>query len=206
MIDQILKHPIIQKRIEYFKSFTDDSNEDQALLQTIRVPKNLLFLSDKLPQPNYEKVNKKNHSFTKKTQNDLPEIGLRNNINQSNNIPSSKTNENSASSYSHSQSDGKVHQQKKKSSNISIRGESVSNANEKLATIAENLKESTRPEREKSPKVVQKEIVLMNSPIARGEYSEDSPVSNVVINRKNLSPSRNKEVTELPQIKNLNKR
>lgn len=207
IIDQILKNPIIQKRIEYFKSFTDDSNEDQALLQTIRVPKNLLFLSDKLPQSNYEKVSKKNHSFTKKAQNDLPEIGLRNNINQSsNNIPTSKTNENIASSYTHSQSDGKGHQLKKKSSNISNRGESLSNANEKLATIAENLKESTRQEREKSPKIVQKEVVLINSPNARGEYSEDSPASNVVINRKHLSPSRNKEVTELPQIKNLNKR
>ena len=35
-------------------------------MQTIRLPKNLLFLSDKLPQPNYE--NKKNNS------GDLPEI------------------------------------------------------------------------------------------------------------------------------------
>lgn len=35
-------------------------------MQTIRIPKNLLFLSDKLPQPNYEKriINS----------NDLPEI------------------------------------------------------------------------------------------------------------------------------------
>ncbi len=206
ILDQILKHPIVQKRIEYFKSFTDDSNEDQALLQTIRVPKNLLFLSDKLPQPNYDKVNKKNHSFTKKAQNDLPEIGVRNNINQNiNNIPTSKTNENSASSHSHSQSDGKGHQQKKKNSNVTNK-ESLSNANEKLSIIAENLKESPRPEREKSPRVIQKELVLNNSAIGRGDYPEDSSPSNVVINRKNLSPSRNKEVTELPQIKKINKR
>jgi hypothetical protein len=72
-----LKHPHVQKRIEYFKSYTDE-NEDQSLLQTIRIPKNLLFLSDKLPQANYEnKVNKKNHSFTKKNQNDLPDINVR---------------------------------------------------------------------------------------------------------------------------------
>jgi hypothetical protein len=51
--------------------------EDQSLLQTIRIPKNLLFLSDKLPQPNYEKINKKNYnSFTKKNQNDLPDIAM----------------------------------------------------------------------------------------------------------------------------------
>ena len=54
--DEILKHPIIQKRIEYFKTFTgEQENEDKALLQTIRIPKNLLFLSDKLPKPNYSK-------------------------------------------------------------------------------------------------------------------------------------------------------
>jgi hypothetical protein len=65
------------KRIEYFKSYTEDV-EDQSLLQTIKIPKNLLFLSDKLPQPNYEKqnINKKNHSFTKKNQNDLPDIRM----------------------------------------------------------------------------------------------------------------------------------
>ena len=54
--DEILKNPIIQKRIEYFKSFTgEQESEDKALLQTIRIPKNLLFLSDKLPKPNYSK-------------------------------------------------------------------------------------------------------------------------------------------------------
>lgn len=55
--DQILKHPIIMKRIEYFKAYAnDDETEDQALLKTIKIPKNLLFLSDKLPRPNYQKT------------------------------------------------------------------------------------------------------------------------------------------------------
>ena len=78
--DEILKNPIIQKRIEYFKSFTgEQENEDKALLQTIRIPKNLLFLSDKLPKPNYakhmkninnleDKFNMKNYrSYSKKS-------------------------------------------------------------------------------------------------------------------------------------------
>ena len=52
--EQILQHPIILKRIEYFKSFgNEDENEDKCLLKTIHMPKNLLFLSDKLPKPNY---------------------------------------------------------------------------------------------------------------------------------------------------------
>ena len=54
--EQILNHPIIMKRIEYFKSFAgEDDNEDRCLLKTIHMPRNLLFLSDKLPKPNYEK-------------------------------------------------------------------------------------------------------------------------------------------------------
>ena len=47
-------------------------------MQTIRIPKNLLFLSDKLPQPNYDK-SKKNNSFTNKNSNDLPDIRQINN-------------------------------------------------------------------------------------------------------------------------------
>ena len=54
--EQILNHPVVMKRIEYFKSFAgEDDNEDKCLLKTIHMPKNLLFLSDKLPKPNYDK-------------------------------------------------------------------------------------------------------------------------------------------------------
>lgn len=61
--DQILKNPIIQKRMEFFKTYSDDMHFDNnLLLQTIKIPKNLLFLTDRLPQANYEKnnVNMKN--------------------------------------------------------------------------------------------------------------------------------------------------
>lgn len=58
--------------MDFFKN-TDD-NEESSLLQTIRVPKNLLFLTDKLPQPNYEKIpNKRNLSFTN-NKSELPDI------------------------------------------------------------------------------------------------------------------------------------
>ena len=63
--EQILKLNVVQKRIEYFKNFSgDDVSEDQALLKTINIPKNLLFLGDKLPQPNYEANNKNYNSFS----------------------------------------------------------------------------------------------------------------------------------------------
>jgi len=111
--DEILRNPIIQKRIEYFKSFTgEQENEDKALLKTIRIPKNLLFLSDKLPKPNYskhmintnnlpDKLNVKNYrSFSKKSEYELKEnqkvININNvNINSYSNkktiLPSVKT-------------------------------------------------------------------------------------------------------------------
>ena len=61
--DELLMNNIIMKRIEYFKSFCgDDVNEDQALLKTIIIPKNLLFLGSNLPEPNY--VKKRFNSFT----------------------------------------------------------------------------------------------------------------------------------------------
>ena len=51
---EILNNPIILKRIEFFKNYSgEDNSEEQALLKTILVPKNLYVLSNKLPKPNY---------------------------------------------------------------------------------------------------------------------------------------------------------
>ena len=78
--DDILKNKIIQKRIEYFKSFGgEQESEDKALLQTIKMPKNLLFLSDKLPKPNYSKSiqNIKNNSMDKINTNNYGKISLK---------------------------------------------------------------------------------------------------------------------------------
>ena len=56
--NEILKMPIVQKRIEFFKEqagFDDDINNDDenVLLQTIKVPQNILSLGDRLPKANY---------------------------------------------------------------------------------------------------------------------------------------------------------
>ena len=64
--EEILNYPVVQKRIDYFKSLSnegnDDNSEDKFLLKTIHMPKNLLFLSDKLPKPNYDKQLKINNN------------------------------------------------------------------------------------------------------------------------------------------------
>ena len=56
--DEILKIPEVVKRIEFFDSgkVNDNTIDESSLLKTIRVPKNLIFLLDKLPKANYDIV------------------------------------------------------------------------------------------------------------------------------------------------------
>ena len=63
--DEILKHPIVKKRLEFFQAQSGenedfDNMDEGVLLRTIRIPKNIIFLSDNLPEKNYEKA--KSHS------------------------------------------------------------------------------------------------------------------------------------------------
>ena len=57
---QILKHPLVKKRLEYFQAEAGNENididdmEEGVLLRTIRIPKNILCLTDKLPEANYD--------------------------------------------------------------------------------------------------------------------------------------------------------
>jgi len=52
--EKILEMPSIRKRIE--KLFPQDEfyDSNSSLLNTIRVPKNLLYLTDRLPKPSYD--------------------------------------------------------------------------------------------------------------------------------------------------------
>ena len=75
----ILKNPIVIKRMEFFKSNSGNdidliNMDESSLLKTIRIPKNLLFLSNKLPKANYESPTDPNISTaenTKPIQNNL---------------------------------------------------------------------------------------------------------------------------------------
>ena len=87
---QILKHPLVIKRIEFFKEqegFKDedfDEMDEGKLLKTLRVTKNMLFLSEQLPDANYSPKNHRNqeknknnntiNNTTKSTKNSLPNI------------------------------------------------------------------------------------------------------------------------------------
>ena len=74
-IDQILAHTIISKKIDNFKQKIEDSND--ILLQTIKVPKNILLLSDRLPQSNYAKLGVKARKNNRSQDALLPELANR---------------------------------------------------------------------------------------------------------------------------------
>ena len=70
--DQILKNKLVMERIDFFKDregFKNDdfdNMDDIQLLKTLRVTKNIPFLSEQLPHPNYENgKNQKNKKINK---------------------------------------------------------------------------------------------------------------------------------------------
>ena len=67
--DELLKNSIIKNKIEFFEEnnkFNDDinNNEERELLKTIKISKNLLFLSGRLPKANYNNENEANNIKT----------------------------------------------------------------------------------------------------------------------------------------------
>jgi len=51
--------PSIKKRVERYFPEEQFYDSQTSLLNTIRVPKNLLYLTDRLPKPNYNSASKK---------------------------------------------------------------------------------------------------------------------------------------------------
>ena len=83
---QILNHDIIKKRLDFFQvqsGFEDelDTNDEGVLLKTIKVPKNIIFLTEKLPVANYDDHNNEhNNKYIKN--NNKEEDKKENNINE----------------------------------------------------------------------------------------------------------------------------
>ena len=76
----ILKNPLVVRRMEFFKSYSKKNDVDlinideSSLLKTIRIPKNILVLSNNLPKANYDTPTDPNISTvenTKPIQNNL---------------------------------------------------------------------------------------------------------------------------------------
>lgn len=71
--------------MEFFKTVSEDMHHDNSLLQTIKIPKNLLFLTDRLPQANYEKASKKGINYGSSEITIKKKKIINNNINNTNN-------------------------------------------------------------------------------------------------------------------------
>ena len=126
---EILQNPIVIKRMDFLKSSASDDNidlvniDENALLRTIRIPKNILFLSTKLPKANYENNSEPNISTAENTKE------IKNNYNKKTVLPSLKMNYR----YSNIKTENNVKENEKKnteSSNnkINIIPESINNS------------------------------------------------------------------------------
>ena len=107
---QILKHPLIKKRLEFFRAQAGSENVDfddmdeGVLLRTIRIPKNILNLAENLPESNYDylpgvnrkkrinKDNSKNNSTLPDIQSQIIFNKENNNSYNENNIKNNKLN------------------------------------------------------------------------------------------------------------------
>jgi len=178
--DELLNNPIIRKRIEYFKAFAgDEDNEDLALLKTINIPKNLLFLTDKLPQPNYDK--KKNNNNTNNslktsantlilsTQKQLLPLNINNidntkNTNQNSNIIKNKL----------SLKDKKIELKKIEiTNNIKpINNNLISENKKENNDIKDNLAKKDEKILEKKPVLLNEDNVQKNEQILKNENKE----------------------------------
>jgi len=86
---QILNHDLIKKRLEFFQAqsgFEDelDPNDEAVLLKTIRIPKNIIFLTEKLPGAKYDNDKNKISKRTTKdeTKNDTNKDIINNELNK----------------------------------------------------------------------------------------------------------------------------
>ena len=114
--NDILNNVYVKRRIEFFSSMNEtdkDGNainlnekEEQTLLKTINIPKNLLFLPNQLPKPNYNQNNKidskledKNFCNIKSRKAKLPKLNINTKFNEETknfiSIPIIKTKQNS---------------------------------------------------------------------------------------------------------------
>ena len=90
---QILNHELIKKRLEFFQAQTGfeddlDTNDETVLLKTIKIPKNIIFLSEKLPGAKYnnDKCNNKliKRNIRDENKNDLKVDNLNKELNHKN--------------------------------------------------------------------------------------------------------------------------
>ena len=175
----ILKNPIVVKRMEFLKSGADNdidiANMDEAaLLRTIRIPKNIIFLSNKLPKANYESSSDPNISTAENTK-DVKNNSSNNNIV----LPTLNNKINYRYVNSESAEENNTNEMKKKNLNA-ITENNIPN-NKKIGLLHENSKGAIKsPIRNISPsslnKIPNSEIRISNQ--IRRQKKALAPINN----------------------------
>ena len=181
--EQILQHPIILKRIEYFKSFGgEDENEDKCLLKTIHMPKNLLFLSDKLPKPNYDRQFKdtnKNEEESKNYRSFNKVVSLNNNLGNTNN--SNETNKENNSCSTHPKRPIKL---------VPLNHNSNNNINSIIEREKENILMNNKENNKQDLNILQNKS-KSNSNVMNSKNKVDNNSSNNLISNRNMNNKEN---------------
>ena len=135
---EILKHPLVQKRLEFFRSQAGNENiefddmDEGVLLRTIRIPKNILNLAEKLPESNYDylpKLSKNNRNNKEANDGIFPDINSHSNFHKENNASYHENNKNNLNT----KNINKINENKKltniknKSKNLSIGKNMINN-------------------------------------------------------------------------------
>jgi len=182
--DEILKHPIIKKRLEFFQAQAGETDnfedmDEGVLLKTIRIPNNIIFLGEKLPEKNYEKAKSHSKAMGKqilnkiKNQNSsLPNIKILNNLKGSH-IKSLQIKEGNDIKEENKNINLKRNFLKKEKSNISISKNSQNN----MGNIV--IKEKTSLS--KSP-----ELIGLKRNKYREEYQHKNNLELIQLERKKL--------------------
>ena len=210
--EQILKHPAVKKRLEFFQSVEGetedlDNMDEGVLLRTIRIPKNIIFLSEKLPEKNYEKA--KSHSKAmgrnihkqkignQNPNSSLPNIKLLKNINSPSlqNIKITNNNNNNI----HIDEKNKEKQNNNKLNNNNLNGHINNNINNKILVKNNNSNVSISKyniNNYDDKKILKKEIsnISKSPPIQQRipRYENDSIVKNNINSMDLLQMERRK--------------
>jgi hypothetical protein len=89
--DEILKCDMVMERIDFFKDregFVEEENnpsEENKLMKSFRLTKNMRFISEQLPNPNYESPKNSNSNTSNTNNNKNPKLNK--NINSNSSLP-----------------------------------------------------------------------------------------------------------------------
>jgi serine/threonine protein kinase len=93
--DEILKCDMVMERIDFFKDregFVEEENnpsEENKLMKSFRLTKNMRFISEQLPNPNYESPKNSNSNTSNTNNNKNPKLNK--NINSNSSLPNINT-------------------------------------------------------------------------------------------------------------------